>query len=88
MLKRYKVLLITLGVVLLLGVLGIGVALAADPQRTPMPARIIRSSSASSRRYLGLEEQQVGQAMVQAQNELLDEAVNEGRLTKERAEWI
>lgn len=88
MLARYKVPLIALGVVLLIGVLGIGVALAADPPSKSTDYNQFYVSKLA--KILGLEEQKVGDALVQARNEAmnetLDEAVKAGRLTREQAE--
>ncbi len=85
--SRYKVLLVSLGVIVLLGLVGVGVALAAPSSPSSSYQKLFVSKLA---KILGKDEQQVGDAVVQARteamNETLDEAVKAGRLTKEQAE--
>ena len=90
--KRVKVLSLTLGVVLLLGVLGAGVAFAQTP--TPDTANtdwqsVFLGKVAS---ILGVDQQALADAMKQAakevRNEQIDAAVAAGRMSQEYADWL
>lgn len=90
--KSAKVLALTLGVLVLLGVVGAGAALA----QTPTPANTATDWQSvflgKVATILGVDEQQLANAMQQAskevENERIDQAVQDGRMTQEYADWL
>jgi len=88
MLKRYRTALLAVSVAALLVVLGVGAAFAAGPT-TPTAAtsyhQVVVGKVAS---ILGIDQQKVEAALTQAQSEALDQAVQDGRLTQQQADWM
>jgi hypothetical protein len=87
MCKSVKILSVTLGVLLLLGILGAGAAFA----QTPAPTTATDWHSAflgKVAKILGVEEQKLTDAFTQARSETIDEAVKDGQMTQEQADWM
>ena len=85
--KSVKILSVTLGVLLLLGILGVGAAFA----QTPPPTTATDWQSAfvgKVAKILGVEEQKLTDAFTQARNETIDEAVKDGQMTQAQADWM
>ncbi len=90
MLRRYK-LLVGLGLVVLVGVLGIGIALAAGPTAGPTPTSGMMDHQAFVAKVaqkLGVSEQKLNEAMGSAHTEMLDEAVKAGQITQQQADQM
>ncbi len=94
--KSLKVLSVTLGIAILVGVLGVGAVLAADPTPTPTTTttktdyqQLFLSKLAQ---ILGIDEQRLTDAMTQArkdtENQMIDDAVKAGRMSQEYADWL
>jgi hypothetical protein len=93
--KSLKALGLIVGVVLLLGIVGAGIVAAADPTPTPGTGtktsyqQLFLSKVAS---ILGISEQKLTDALNQAQketqNQMIDDAVTSGRITKEYGDWL
>jgi len=94
--KSLKALSLVLGVTLLLAALGVGAVLAADPTPTPTapstPAGYQQLFLSKVAEILGIDEQKLTDAIAQAQketrNQMIDDAVKEGRITQEYADWL
>ena len=84
--KKYKVLTLTLGVVFLLGILGVGAIFAAAPEAAPGDYHQVFVSKLA--KILGVDEQKLAAGITQAQSETLDQAVKDGKLTKEQADTM
>jgi len=85
--KSLKMVSAILGVVLLVGVLGIGAAFAADP--TPTTSTNYHDVFVGKvAKILGVDQEKVDSAFSQAQNEMVGEAVKEGRITQQQADWM
>lgn len=86
---NYKILSLALGVVLL-GILGVGVVLAADP--TPTPAKPASPTSYQNvfldklATILGKTQQEVIDAFNQARAATIDQMVADGRITQQQAD--
>jgi len=86
--KTTKLIALSLGIAVLVGVLGIGVALAADPTPTASTNYhdVFVSKLAAA---LGIADQQkVANAIVTARNQTIDEAVKNGQITQQQADWM
>jgi len=88
--KKIRLLLVSLGAVVLVGVLGIGAAFAADPTATPTTAadyqKVFVSKLASA---LGItDEQKVANALTTARDQTIDQAVKDGQITQQQADWM
>jgi len=83
--NHWKVLSLAVGVVLLLGVLGAGAVLAQDP---PTPTDFHAAFLSRVAQILGVPEQSVIDAVNQAHTETLDQAVADGLITQEQADWM
>lgn len=91
--KNFKLLALALGVVVLLGALGVGGVLAADPPTNiTSPADHQKVFLGKVAKILGIDEQKVADAVAQAnkemRNEQIDQALANGRITKEMADWL
>lgn len=88
--KKSKVLLASLGIVVLLGVIGAGAALAQDPPKNPTDYQNDLLGKVAT--ILGIDQQRVTSAVTQAARELRNEQINravaEGRITQEYANWL
>ena len=84
--KRLKLVSIAFGVVLLLGVIGLGAAFADDPATSPTNYHSVFLSKLAS--ILGVDEQKVTDAYTQARTEMIDQAVKDGWITQDRANWM
>jgi len=84
--KHFKWLSLAVGVVMLVGALGIGTAFAADP--TPTPTDYFNAFMAKVAKTLGIDQQKLVDAVNQARSETIDEAVRDGRITQEQADWM
>jgi hypothetical protein len=95
--KGLKMLLLIVGVTMLVGVLGVGIAAAADP--TPTPGKSTTAATDYQQVYLdklakllGIDTERLTNAMTQAktetQNQMIDAAVADGRMTQEYADWL
>ena len=97
--RNLKVGMVTLAVVLLLGVLGAGAAFAQAP--TPSPSTGTTTSTKTDwqsvllgkvANILGVDQQRLADAVKQAnkevQNEQIDQAVKDGRITQAYADWL
>src|SRR3989304_4025340 len=84
--KNWKMLSLAIGVVLLLGALGAGSVFADDPPTTPLDFQKTFLGKVAT--ILGVPEQKVIDAFTQAHTETLDEAVKEGRITQQQADWM
>jgi hypothetical protein len=82
--KKIKVLVLVVGVVALLGILGTGVALAADPPTTNYHDIFV----AKVAKILGIDQAKLNNALNQARTEMIDEGVKAGTISKERADWM
>ncbi|MHB1417517.1 MAG: hypothetical protein ACYC1C_19900 [Chloroflexota bacterium] len=85
--QSVKILSVTLGVMLLLGVLGVGAAFA----QTPAPTTATDWQSAFLGKVatiLGVDEQKLTDAFTQARSETIDEAVQAGQMTQAQADWM
>jgi len=86
--RSYKIVAVAVGAALLVGVLGIGAAFAADP---PTPTGYPGYQGAVFTRVaeiLGIDQQKLSDAFIQARTEQVDQAVKDGRLTQQQADWI
>ena len=86
MLRNWKALALAFGVALLVGALGIGAALAADPQPTATSGQDVYLGKVA--RILGIDQQKLTDAFTQARLEMIDDAVAAGQITRERADWL
>ena len=84
--KTTKVFALSLGIVILVGVLGIGAAFASTP--TPTSTNYHDVFVGKVAKILGLDQQKVDSAFTQAQNEMVDEAVKDGQMTQQQADWM
>ena len=82
--KRIKVLVLVVGVIALLGILGTGVALAADPPTTNYHDIFVGKVA----KILGIDQSKLDKALNQARTEMIDEGVKAGTISKERADWM
>lgn len=82
--RHIKIIAIVVGAIMVLGLVGAGVALAADPPKSPADWQ--GTFTAKVAKILGVEPQKLQDAYLQAHNEMIDEAVAAGRLTKEQAD--
>lgn len=90
MLTRWKVMALALGIgaLLVVGTFRLGVAFAAG---TPTPTAVATNHDAFAGRVaaiLGVDPTKLENAIVQARNETLDQAVKDGRLTQQQADWM
>ncbi len=90
---KFKALLLSLGIVLLLGVIGVSGVFAADPPaNTTTPADHQKAFLGKVAKILGIDEQKLTDAYKQAQkethNEQIDKALADGRITQEMADWL
>lgn len=83
--NRTKILGITLGVVLLAGILIGGVVLAQETGPVADPAGHTQAFVARVAQILGLEEEGLTGAFTQAAQEMVQQAVEDGRITQEQA---
>ena len=86
--KTTKLLALSLGIVVLVGVLGIGAVFAATPTPTTSTNYhdVFVSKLAAA---LGIDEQQkVANALVTARDQTIDQAVTDGRITQQQADWM
>ena len=88
-----KLVSLVVGVVLLVGAIGVGAAYAADPTPTAgTPTSHAQALLGKVAKILGIDEQTVTDAFQQAAKELrseqIDQAVKDGRMTQEWADWM
>ena len=86
--RTRKTLIGIIGGVLAVGAISVGIALAADSPATPTPAGNQQSHITRLAKNLGIDEKKLTDAMTQTHNDMLDEAVRDGRLTKEQADLM
>ncbi|MBI2908007.1 MAG: hypothetical protein HYX92_10170 [Chloroflexi bacterium] len=86
--ESLKVLSIAVGTLALLGLIGAGVVLAADPTPTPTGTSFQNVLLGKVAKILGIDKQKLTDAFTQAWKELLDEAVRNGQMTQQQADWI
>lgn len=86
--RRRRILIGVVSGVLIVGGVSVGIALAADPPAAPTPVGDRQSHVARLAKNLGVDEQKLTDAMAWTHDEMLDEAVQSGRLTKEQAEQM
>ena len=85
--KTLKLLALSLGVAVLVGALGIGAAFAADP--TPTPSTNYHSVFVSKlAQALGVDQSKVDPALTQARDATIDQAVKDGQITQQQADWM
>ena len=84
--KNWKIVSLAIGVVLLLGALGAGAVFADNPPTTPLDFQ--KGLLGKVAKILGVPEQKEIDAFTQAHTETLDEAVKEGRITQQQADWM
>ena len=88
MLKRSRIALLAISVAALVVLLGASAAFAAGPA-TPTGAtsyhQVVVGKVAS---ILGIDQPKVEAALTQARTEALDQAVQDGRLTQQQADWL
>ncbi len=90
MLRRYK-LLVGLGLVILVGVLGIGIALAAGPAAGPTPTSGVMNHQTFVTKVaqkLGVSEGKLNEAIGSAHTEMLEEAVKAGQIAQQQADQM
>jgi len=85
--KTTKFIALSLGVAVLVGILGIGVAFAADPTPTPSANyhSVFVNKLASA---LGVDPSKIDPAIAQARDATIDQAVKDGRITQQQADWM
>ena len=86
--NKTKLIVLSLGIAVLVGVLGIAVAFAADPTPTASASYhdVFVSKLAAA---LGIADQQkVASALVTARDQTIDQAVKDGRITQQQADWM
>ena len=92
--KGFKLLLVGLAVAVLVGAVGVGAVLAADPptSTSTTPADFQKAFIAKVAQILGVDQQKLTDAIKQAaketRNEMIDKAVAEGRITQEWGNWL
>lgn len=74
------------GAGVVIGGLGIGAALAADP--TPSVPTRHQAMVASLAQSLGVSAEKVDEAMDQAHGQMLAEAIKTGQITQQQADWM
>lgn len=84
--RRFRIIPLALAVVLLLGAVGVGAAFADDPPSTSTNYHDVFLSKLAS--ILGIDEQKLTDAFTQARTEMIDQPVQDGRITQERADWM
>lgn len=88
--KSLKLISLALGVVILLGVVGVGAAFAADPPTTPTDYH--NAFLAKLATLLGIDEQKLSdaytKALTETRDEMIDQAVKDGWITQARADWL
>lgn len=82
--RGLKVIAIVVAVLLMVGLVGAGVALAADPPKPPVMGHSVLTAKVA--KILGIDQQKLQSAYLQAHSEILDEAVAAGQMSKEQAE--
>lgn len=86
--KRMKILAGTLAVVVLAGVLVAGTVLAQEPTPTAGPGEYAQAFIGKVAQTLGLSETEVTDAFTQAATEVIQQAVDDGRITQDQADQI
>lgn len=84
--RKLSVLAAAVGAVLLLGVLGLGAAFAADP--TPTPTNGADAYMAKVAKILGIDLEKLQSAFTQARIEMIDDAVKAGEINQDKGEWM
>ena len=86
--KTTKLIALSLGIAVLVGVLGIGAAFAATPTPTASSNYhdVFVSKLAAA---LGITDQEkVANALMTARDQAIDQAVTDGRITQQQADWM
>jgi len=88
--RGFKVMAAALGAVLLLGVIAVGAAFAADPPAAAptTPTDYYNLFMGKVAKIVGVDQAKLTDAFTQARTEMVDEAVKEGRITEDQAKFM
>jgi len=88
--RVFKIMVGTLAVVLLLGVVAVSAAFAADPPATAptTPTDYYNVFTGKVAKILGIDQKKLADAYTQAQTETIDQMVKDGRITADQAKFM
>jgi len=88
--RGFKVMAAALGAALLLGIVAVGAAFAADPPTTAPanPTDYYNVFTGKLAQILGVDQQKLKDATTQARNETIDQMAKDGRITSDQAKFM
>jgi hypothetical protein len=88
--RSFKVMAAALGAVLLLGLVAVGAAFAADPPTTTptTPTNYYNLFTSKLAGILGIDQKKLTDATTQARNDTIDQMVKDGAITADQAKFM